>query len=258
MPTQPTLFLSHGAPDLILHPEDPAHAFLTALGTTMTRPRAIVVASAHWETRTLAVEHGTRPRTIHDFSGFPAALYQRRYPAPGNPALADQLCDLLADWHPVPQERGYDHGVWAPLSLMFPAADIPVVAVSLLHGADGAEHLRLGQALESLRHDNVLVIGSGSATHNLGALRHGPPPLWVTAFDDWLAKTAEQGDTKALANYRTLAPHARENHPSEEHLLPLLVALGAAGPGAKGKALHRGIAYGVLSMTAFAFTTGAA
>ena len=253
MPTQPTLYLSHGAPDLILHPEDPAHAFFIALGKTLHRPRAIVIASAHWETRTLAVEHGTMPKTIHDFSGFPAALYQQRYSAPGDPALAGQLCALLAPWHPVPLERGFDHGVWATLSLMFPDADIPVVPISLLHGADAGEHLRLGQALAHLRHDNVLVIGSGSATHNLGALRHGPPPPWVTAFDDWLAQAAQQGDTNTLANYRTLAPNARENHPTEEHLLPLHVALGAAGPNAKGKTLHRGIAYGVLSMAAFAF-----
>ena len=249
----PTLFISHGAPDLVQHPELPAHAFLAGLAATLPRPRAMVVLSAHWESADPAVEIGEHPTTIHDFGGFDDALYRMRYPAPGDPVLAARILDLLRDWAPTGVRRGFDHGVWSPLAISHPAADIPVVPVSLLRGGSMADHLRLGAALAPLRHDGVLVIGSGSATHNLRELGHGAAPGWVTAFDDWLAARVEAGDTDALVRYRALAPDARRNHPSEEHYAPLLVALGAAGPAARGRVLHRSTTYGVLSMAAFAF-----
>jgi 4,5-DOPA dioxygenase extradiol len=255
MPSLPTLFLSHGAPDLALRRELPAHAFLAGLGASLPRPRVIVVFSAHWEADRPLVEIGAAPTTIHDFGGFDNALYRVSYAASGNPVLAARILDLLRDWSPRGEARGFDHGTWVPLSIMYPAADIPVVQVSLLHGRSPTDHLRLGTALASLRHEGVLVIGSGSATHNLRALGSGDPPTWVTTFDDWVAERAVAGDGEALCRYLTLAPSARENHPSEEHFLPLLAALGAAGTYARGRVLHRSTTYGVLSMAAYAFET---
>jgi 4,5-DOPA dioxygenase extradiol len=253
MAALPTLFISHGAPDLLLHPEEPAHRFLADLGGTLPRPQAIVVLSAHWQEEVPTVEIGTTPQTIHDFGGFSEALHAMRYIAPGSPVLAQRILGLLTSWSPVGQERGLDHGAWAPLTLMYPDASFPVVQVSLLLSDDPAEHLRLGEALAPLRHEGVLVIGSGSATHNLRRIGSGAAPTWVTGFDDWLVERAQKGDAMALQNYRTEAPFARENHPTAEHFLPLLCALGAAGPDAHGQVLHRSHTYGVLSMSALAF-----
>jgi 4,5-DOPA dioxygenase extradiol len=252
----PTLFVSHGAPSLALEPS-PAREFLARLGAELPRPRAIVVASAHWLTDALAVDISARPATIHDFSGFPPQLYAMRYPAPGDPALAERVRGLLdgAGLACRTVERGLDHGAWVPLGLMYPHADVPVVALSLQPRAGAAHHLRLGRALAPLRADGVLVVGSGSATHDLSSLAPGmtEAPDWVRGFDDWLAAAVERGDDAALADWQRAAPHAGDNHPSAEHFLPLLVALGAAGPGARGRVLHRSISYGVLSMAAFAF-----
>ena len=252
----PTLFLSHGAPSLELE-DVPARTFLRALAGSLPRPRALVVASAHWTTAAPEVEASEHPETIHDFSGFPPELYRLRYPAPGDPALAARIRDdLTAAGFPArTTQRGLDHGVWVPLRLAYPAADIPVVAVSLQPQLGAAHHLALGRALEPLRHEGVLVIGSGSATHNLRELRWGgagQTPAWVSAFDDWLEKASLQGDHAALVDWAA-APDALRNHPSAEHFLPLLVALGAAGPGAHGRSLHRSMTYGVLSMAAYAF-----
>lgn len=253
MAALPTLFISHGAPDLLLHPDEPAHRFLADLGGTLPRPQAFVVLSAHWREEVPVVETGSAPATIHDFGGFPEDLYRVTYPAPGEPGLAQRILELLAPWSPQGCERGFDHGTWVPLRLIHPPADIPVVQVSLLRSDDPGEHLRLGEALAPLRHEGVLVIGSGSATHNLRRIGSGPAPAWVTGFDDWLVERALAGDATALQSYRSTAPFARENHPSAEHFLPVLCALGAAGPGAHGRALHRSHTYGVLSMTALAF-----
>lgn len=250
------LFVSHGAPSLILE-DVPARTFLADLGARAAKPRAVVVASAHWGTREAAVERSARPRTIHDFSGFPDELYRVRYPAHGSPGLADEIVAALsgAGFRASAVERGLDHGAWVPLALAFPAADVPVVQVSIQPHLDAEHHLRLGRALSTLREDGVLVLGSGSATHDLRALEPpgSSPPSWVTEFDDWLVDAVERGDERALVDWRTRAPHARRNHPTPEHYLPLLVAFGAASPGARGRVLHRSTTYGVLSMSAFAF-----
>lgn len=251
----PTLFISHGAPDVVLR-ETPARAFLAGLAATLPRPRAIVVASAHWEAAVPTVESGARPATIHDFGGFPDEMYHLRYPASGEPVLAARLVSLLksAGFAAQAQERGFDHGVWTPLLLAWPSADIPVVPVSLVHGGDGKVHQRLGAALAPLRHEGVLVIGSGSAVHNLRELAPGRPPApWAVAFDDWLVARCEAGDGDALSHWRERAPDARRAHPTAEHFTPLLVALGAAGDGARGRILHRSWDYGSLAMTAVAF-----
>jgi 4,5-DOPA dioxygenase extradiol len=206
------------------------------------------------------VSAATNPRTIHDFSGFPQALYKLNYPAPGSPELAERVVTLLAQSRIICEthrSRGFDHGTWTPLILAYPTAEIPVVQLSIQYDRDAVYHRQLGQALGSLREEGVLIIGSGGATHNLSAFSSdddAPPPPWVKQFDDWLASTIEQGDWESLLHYRSLAPYAQENHPTEEHLLPLFVVLGAAGTNPKGNQLHRSYSYGTFSMAAYSFS----
>lgn len=258
----PTFFISHGSPMLALQ-DSPARQFLQQLGQSLLRPTAIVVASAHWEMPgATAVSLAAQPGTIHDFGGFPAALYAVNYPAPGAPALAEQIVALLeAAQLKVTrnEERGLDHGAWVPLRLMFPNADIPVVQVALMHGAGPNEHERLGAALSPLREQGVLIIGSGSLTHNLQEFRglniDAPVPSWVSDFGDWMHTTLHDAAFEALRDYRQQAPFAARNHPTEEHLLPLFVALGAGGIGARAQRIHTSHQHGVLAMDVFSFTS---
>lgn len=252
--SMPTIFVSHGSPMLILE-DRPARAFLASLGDILPRPSAIVAVSAHWDTDVPAVSTARRPETIHDFYGFPEALYALRYDPPGAPQLADRIARLTGAAHDP--HRGLDHGAWVPAKLAWPQADIPIFQLSVQSDLDVAHHIALGRKLAPLRDEGVLVMGSGSATHNLRALVRGPddsePEPWARAFDDWLADTLEKGDEAALADYRARAPYAREAHPTDEHLLPLPVAFGAAGEGARGRALHRSFTLGNLSMASYAF-----
>lgn len=257
----PTLFVSHGSPMLALQ-DSPARRFLLELGSLLPRPKAIVVVSAHWETMNQpAVSFAKQPETIHDFGGFPPALFEMTYPASGMPELAARIASLLeeagyaAGKNP---DRGLDHGAWVPLALMYPQADIPVLQVSLMHGKDAAEHERLGKALAVLRHEGVLVIGSGSLTHNLYEYRaqpiDAPVPPWVSDFGAWMKQQLDANRHDALLDYRRQAPSATRNHPTEEHLLPLFVALGAAGDKAQASRLHGSFEYGVLAMDVYAFS----
>ncbi len=259
MPTLPSLYISHGAPSLVIE-DHPAREFLVALGRTLT-PSAVVVASAHWTTDQPTISTAAHPATIHDFGGFPDELYRMRHPAPGAPELAKRIAGLLSANGLTcrSEDRGLDHGAWIPLKLMDPDARWPVVSLAVQPGRDAAHHLALGRALAPLRRDGVLVIGSGSATHDLRSVAWNvrTAPAWVRSFDDWLATTLSAGDQDALAAWDS-APDALRNHPSPEHFLPLLVAAGAAGPGWRGRALHRSIAHGVLSMAMFAFDGPAA
>lgn len=254
----PSIFLSHGAPDLPIQ-AGAATAFLRSLHQYFPRPKAILVISAHWCSDTPTVSAAVSPRTIHDFSGFPRVLYELNYPAPGSPELAERVVDLLfqsgirCQLHP---SRRFDHGTWTPLILMYPAAEIPIVQLSIQYHQNTVYHRQLGQALALLRQEGVLIIGSGSATHNLDAFsnKYDALPLsWVKQFDEWLAKAIEQGDWDSLIHYRDFAPFAQQNHPTEEHLLPLFVALGAAGTNPTGKQLHGSYTYGSLSMAAYSF-----
>ncbi|MDR5866791.1 DODA-type extradiol aromatic ring-opening family dioxygenase [Halomonas koreensis] len=242
----PSLFLSHGSPMLALTPT-PAHEFLRELGRRL-RPAAVVVVSAHWESRRLMVSTSERPETLHDFGGFPRALFECQYPAPGEPHLARRLAREL---NAVPVERGLDHGAWVPLSLMFPEADIPVVSLSLPTAWSNAELVALGEKLAALREENVLIVGSGSLTHDLMALDalEAPAPDWVTAFGDWVHERLAADDRDALLDWQA-APRARDNHPSPEHFQPLLVAMGAGGPAER---LHHSVEHGVLAMDLYAF-----
>ncbi|MGZ8302102.1 MAG: dioxygenase family protein [Telluria sp.] len=261
MPTLPTLFVSHGAPTLAIT-DSPARRFLLELGAALPRPKAILVASAHWETRGgPAVSLASRPETIHDFGGFPDDLHAMQYPAPGARAVALRAAELLSQAGVKAGQsdtRGLDHGAWVPLSLMYPDADIPVAQVSIMRGASPADHEKLGQALATLREEGVLVIGSGSLTHNLYEFRGQPidtaAPAWVSEFGGWMKARLDANDRGALLDYRKRAPHAERNHPTEEHLLPLFVAMGAAGTGAKAERLHASFEYGILAMDVYAFS----
>lgn len=256
----PTLFISHGAPTLAIT-DSPARRFLLALGKSLPRPKAILVASAHWETRgDPAVSFAAQPDTIHDFGGFPDELHAMHYPAPGAPEVAQRAATLLAEAGIAvgrSDMRGLDHGAWVPLALMYPEADIPVAQVSIVRGASPAEHVRIGRALTQLHDEGVLVIGSGSLTHNLHEFRGQPldtaAPAWVSKFGAWMKARLDASDHAALAGYRTLAPHAERNHPTEDHLLPLFVAMGAAGESAKAERLHASFEYGILAMDVYAF-----
>jgi 4,5-DOPA dioxygenase extradiol len=259
MDSLPAVFLSHGAPDLPIR-TGAATDFLRSLARFLPTPRAILVISAHWNSEIPIVSGATNPPTIHDFLGFPQALYELNYPAPGSPELAERVVTLLDRSGVVcltDRSRGFDHGTWTPLILTYPAAKIPVVQLSIQDRRDPVYHWQLGQALASLRQEGVLIIDSGSATHNLSAFsrdRDAPPLPWVEQFDDWLAHTIERGDWESLLDYRQLAPSAQENHPTTEHLLPLFVALGAGGTNPTGKPLHRSYTYGAFSMAAHSFS----
>lgn len=255
----PALFVSHGAPTLAIEP-GPTRGFLAQLGSGFARPKTILSISAHWETAAPSISVAQRPGTIHDFYGFPEALYAMRYPAPGAPELAMRAAALLADSGFVAsanEDRGLDHGAWVPLMLMYPEADIPVTQLSVQSRFGPEHHWRIGEALRPLRDEGVLIAASGSVTHNLREFgRHrydSPPPVWVSAFNDWLHDRVVSMDRPALLQYRTVAPDAVRNHPSDEHLLPLFVAAGAGTPGSKPQRLHAAYTYGVIGMDAYRF-----
>jgi 4,5-DOPA dioxygenase extradiol len=257
--TMPSLFLSHGAPTLPLT-DTPARSFLSQFSGRLARPKAILVISAHWETSVPTIGAVDRNETIHDFGGFPQALYQLRYPAPGSPAVAARASDLLGasgiDCR-IDRSRGLDHGAWIPLLLMYPHADIPVLQLSVQPHLGTKHHLLVGRALAPLRQEGVLIIGSGSLTHDLSEFRgHGPndpAPDWVNAFADWFHSALTTERTDDLLDYRRQAPFAVKNHPSEEHLLPLYAALGAAGENARAERLHASSTYSILRMDIYGF-----
>ncbi len=258
----PTLFLPHGAPTFALRPGTAGLA-MSQIASRLPRPRAVIMVSPHWETRTPSVGTGERLETIHDFYGFPAELYEIQYPATGCPEAAHEVINALraaglaVDAAP---ERGLDHGAWVPLRQMYPEADVPVVPLSLQShlGVTGA--YRLGQALAPLRAKDFLIIGSGNITHNLGDYRiassqSGAAFDYLREFPHWMTERLQQHDVDALLNYRQRAPGAVRAHPTDEHLQPLYVALGAAGPQPEVEHLHTGISDYVLAMDAYAFNT---
>lgn len=252
----PTLFVSHGAPNLIMSAL-PVREFLSGLGSRFATPRAILCISAHWLTRQPTVDTSPQPKTIHDFYGFEEELYRMRYAAPGALELATEVADTLASSGLAVkrEERGLDHGAWVPLKLAYADERVPVTQLSLQPNESAQHHYQLGLALARLRASGVLVIGSGGATHNLGELGAGERlPQWAADFDTWLDARVRAGDAPSLIDYRSLAPNAARNHPTEDHYLPLLVALGAAGDKARGRTIHHSAAYGSLSLRAFEFS----
>lgn len=259
--SQPALFVSHGAPSIVLD-RSPAHEFLKSWRHGRAAPSAILVATAHFEAPGPTLTAAAHPDTIHDFRGFAPELHAMRYAAPGAPALAARAQGLLAARGFAPQldpARGFDHGTWTPLMLMYPDATIPVVQLSVDPARDAAWHVGVGAALTPLRDDNVLIVGSGSFTHDLGAFFRGPPRAedaapapYVAAFADWARAAIADGRTDDLVHWIDRGPHALRNHPTPEHFLPLFVALGA-GSGARGERVHGSFSHGVLAMDAFVF-----
>lgn len=255
----PALFLSHGSPMLAVQ-DSPAGRFLDGLGNTLQRPKAIVVASAHFIADRPTVGAAALPATVHDFGGFPAQLYDIEYPALGEPGLAEAIAQRLSDAGLRPEFRashGLDHGVWAPLLRMYPQADIPVVPLSVNPMAAATHHFDVGRALASLRHEGVLVIGSGGFVHNLGELDwlhpDAPMPTWASEFATWMCDRLAENDTDALLDWERQAPNPRRAHPTVEHLMPLFVALGAGGDAPAVRTLHRSHEFGSLALDAFAF-----
>lgn len=255
------IFVSHGAPNMILH-ESTTRSFLAGLGGVTPRPKAIVSVSAHFMAMRPAVVTDPRPEMIYDFGGFERELYRMQYPAPGDPALGERVLSLLGDAGLDParvESRGYDHGTWVPLKLMYPEADIPVVQISVQPRRDPRHHWEIGRALAPLTQEGVLILGSGSLTHNLhaafgplGGLRpiREQAEAWVTDFADWVAEKVAANDVEALIDYRARAPFGGRNHPTDEHFLPFFVALGAGGA---GTVIHRETQFAVLALDAYRF-----
>ena len=267
--TLPVLFISHGAPLFAIEAGSTGPA-LTRWGESLQRPdsglRGIVIMSPHWMARAPAVMSNPAPATWHDFGGFPSELYALQYPAAGSPALAAEVLVLLKNAGMAADsdaERPLDHGVWVPLMHLFPKANVPVVQLALPASSGPEQVLAMGRALRSLRSRGVLLIGSGSMTHNLREFFGGArePAPYVLEFSRWVEAAIARGDKEALLDYRRQAPHAQRAHPSEDHFLPLFFALGAAGWGedaaVQADYLSREVMYGILAMDSFALAQAA-
>lgn len=250
-----TLFVSHGSPMMVLE-DTPARRFLQDLGKRVGKPKAVLAASAHWLTPTPAVGCAPWPDKINDMYGFPTELYRMAYAPPGAPEMAARAAALLGPATCKDPSAGIDHGIWSVMSLLWPDADIPVAPLSVQPEADARHHYDLGQRLRPLVEDGVLILGTGAATHNLEDYfrRQQGTPLEaaMAEFTDWLSDAVEAGRVEGLLEYRALAPHAVRAHPTDEHLLPLFTALGAAMEG-RGTRLHHSMDSGILAMDAYGF-----
>ena len=231
MSTMPALFLSHGAPPLVDNPVWVAQ--LKDLAAGLPRPKAILMASAHWESAPLMLGATETVPLVYDFGGFPQHYYQVQYRAPGAPELADRIAKLMPDTEPVARtDRGLDHGGYVPLTVMYPEADVPVLQMSL-PTLEPDRLLDLGRRLRPLRDEGVLIVGSGFTTHGLPFLRdwreEAPAPGWSAEFDAWAAETLARGAVDELAEFRTRAPGMPYAHPTIEHFAPMFLTLGASG-----------------------------
>ncbi|KAL4378869.1 hypothetical protein GQ457_02G018130 [Hibiscus cannabinus] len=261
-----TFYISHGSPTLSIDESLPARHFLQSWKDKVfpQKPKSILVISGHWDTSFPAVNIVPRHDTIYDFYGFPDPMYKLKYPAPGAPELGLRVKELLvaSGFKRVDEdrERGLDHGAWVPLMLMYPEADIPVCQLSVQSERDGFYHYNLGKASAPLKDEGVLIIGSGSATHNLSSSKRnlggsGVVVPWALEFDTWLKDALLQGRYEDVSHYEEKAPHAKMAHPWPDHLYPLHVAIGAAGENAKAKLIHHSWQLGSLSYASYQFTT---
>lgn len=253
----PSIFLSHGSPMHALQP-GPAGEAWAALGRRLGKPRALLIASAHWETTLPMLTGSARPQTIHDFYNFPEPLYRLRYPAPGAPDVAQRaqaLLEAAGFGASIDGSRGLDHGAWAPLLYAYPQHDVPVVQLSVQPALGPRHHLQVGKALRALAEEGVLVVGSGHLTHNLRdwARGRGEPQPYAHEFAAWVKARLEENDLEALADYRARAAQGARAHPTEEHFLPFFVALGAAPGTARPERIYDAIDGGVLAMDAYVF-----
>jgi 4,5-DOPA dioxygenase extradiol len=229
-----------------------------ALAQRLPRPKAILIASAHWETNLPMLTGAQKPETIHDFYNFPEPLYRLRYPAPGAPELARRAQALLKDAGlpaAIDGCRGLDHGAWSPLLYMYPEADVPVAQISVQPALGPRHHVAVGNALKSLSNEGVLLVGSGHLTHNLRdwARGQGTPAPYAREFQAWVFDKLKEKDVESLIDYRSRSPHGARAHPTDEHFLPLFFALGAASDRAKPERVYDAIDSGVLAMDAYVF-----
>lgn len=258
MSRMPSLFVSHGAPTFAIEPGQ-AGPLLRSLGQQLPKPRAVLVLSPHWITPNVQVGSVAAPETVHDFGGFPAELYRIQYPAPGSPAVAQRALELLNTdgWNATADPtRGLDHGAWVPLRYLFPQAEVPVLQVSMPRDLDAAGAMRLGRSLAPLADEGVLILGSGSITHNLEEFRQNisaSDAAYATEFVGWVRDAVQRRDEAALVNYLHLAPHALRAHPSADHYLPLPFALGASSGREPAQVIDGGMSYGTLAMDAYLF-----
>ena len=253
--TLPGLFISHGSPMLALNPEQVGPA-LHRLGLNLPTPQAIVIMSAHWESNSLEVSTGVRPETWHDFRGFPAELYDIRYPAPGQPVLAEEILHLLAEAgfsaH-ANSTRPRDHGVWMPLLHMYPEADIPVIEISLPINMNADQIYKIGQTLAPLRDRQILLIGSGSITHNLKELswnnQNNQVPEWASSFRNYVVSKLTHSNYDAILDWDSI-PFLNKNHPTLEHFAPIFFAMGT---GQRFSLVHSSFSMGALGMDIYRF-----
>ncbi|XP_074583525.1 extradiol ring-cleavage dioxygenase [Curcuma longa] len=257
-----TFFLSHGSPTLSIDESLPARHFFQSWRSKVLPavPRAILIVSGHWETAYPTVNVIDGPNdTIYDFYNFPKRMYELKYPAPGAPDLAKRVKELLqnAGFGRVKEDnsRGLDHGAWVPLMLMYPNVDIPVCQLSVQTEMDATYHYNMGKALAPLRDEGVLIVGSGSATHNLRNLSSSNAPVakWALEFDTWLKEALLGRRYDEVNKYMEKAPNARMAHPSPDHFYPLHVALGAAGERAKAELIHHSWTNSTLSYASYRF-----
>jgi 4,5-DOPA dioxygenase extradiol len=252
---QPSLFISHGAPDILLSQQEAVSA-LRETAARLAVPRAVVVVSAHWIDDPVGITAGGDLPTIHDFGGFPAPLYEMKYPARGDERLTSDITRLLHNYgiaSQLAEQRGLDHGAWIPLMIMYPDARIPVVQVSLPTQSFKAL-VRLGAALRPLRDQGVLVIGSGGSVHNLRALkRDNDTDDWAVQFEKWLLEAVEGNHFERLITPSGLPETFRQAHPSLEHYAPLIVAWAAGDENQPGRRIHHSFTYGNLGMSCFEF-----
>lgn len=257
MNRMPTLFVSHGAPTFSIEPGR-AGEQLTKLGRTLEKPRVIVIVSPHWRTRSVEVTSSPTLETIHDFGGFPSALYQIKYGAAGDPLFAQRTADVLLSAGidaKLNHRRGLDHGAWVPLLHLYPDADVPVVQVSMPAPLDSEGAYRFGRALAPLAEEGALIVGSGSLTHNLYEFRSeaAQEASYAREFTTWVRAAVAGNQVERLRLALELAPHAARAHPTDEHFLPLLIALGAARDTTNVTVLDGGIRHGVLAMESYVF-----
>ena len=251
---QPALFIGHGSPMNALEDNALTRSW-TALGRKIPRPRAILVVSAHWETKGVMVTGAEHPRTIHDFHGFPQALYDIRYPAPGDPALAKAIETRLAAFRARADLDGwgYDHGTWSVLKFLFPQADVPTLQLSLDLRRTPAEHYEIGQAIAGLRDEGVLIVGTGNIVHNLQLYnpRSSAPLPWAQSFDAAVARRIEARDHASLIDYLAIGPEAALAVPEPDHYLPLLYVLATQREDERASVFNE-LVTGSLSMTSAA------
>ena len=254
----PSVFISHGSPMHALQ-AGPAGEAWKALARRLPKPRAILIASAHWETDSPMLTGSAKPQTIHDFYNFPEPLYRLRYPAPGAPEIAQRAAALLKDADigaSIDGCRGLDHGAWSPLLYMYPQADIPVVQISVQPELGPQHHVNVGKAVRPLADEGVLIIGSGHMTHNLRdwSRGQGAPAPYAREFQAWVFDKLKEKDVASLVDYRSRSQHGVRAHPTDEHFLPLFFALGAASGKAKPERVYDAIDSGVLAMDAYVFS----